>query len=156
MATGPQGVRRIAITDFFTGFFVTALAPNEILTEIRVPIPPRESGGAYCKLKRKVGDFATAAVAVQLSLRQGGDVCAAAGIALTNVGPTAIKASRAEEFLRGQRINDEVVKRTALLAAEESQPRADLRGSEEYKRDMVRVLTVRALNRALARARGGA
>lgn len=154
VATGPKGERKIPIANFFTGLFTTALDPNEILTEIRIPIPAPQSGGAYCKLERKVGDFATAAVAVQLTLREG-DVCERVGIGLTNVGPTPIKAKKAEEVLRGHKIDSEAIKRVAQLASEESQPRADLRGSEEYKRDLVRVLTIRALHRALERARGG-
>jgi aerobic carbon-monoxide dehydrogenase medium subunit len=152
---GPKGEREIPITNFFTSLFTTALDPNEILTEIRIPIPAPRSGGAYVKLERKVGDFATVAVAVQLTLRRESDVCERVGIGLTNVGPTPIKAKKAEEVLRGNKIDSEAIKRAAQLASEESQPRADLRGSEEYKRDLVRVLTTRALNRALERARGG-
>src|SRR5262249_36270012 len=91
VATGPHGQRTIPITNFFTGLFTTALAPGEILTEIRIPIPAPRSGGAYVKLERKVGDFATAAVAVQLTLQRAGDVCEQVGIGLTNVGPTPIK-----------------------------------------------------------------
>lgn len=154
VATGPTGERKIPIANFFTGLFTTALDPNEILTEIRIPIPAPQSGGAYCKLERKVGDFATAAVAVQLTLREG-DVCERVGIGLTNVGPIPIRAKKAEEVLRGNKIDSEAIKRVAQLASEESQPRADLRGSEAYKRDLVRVLTIRALHRALERARGG-
>ncbi len=100
VAAGPTGERRIPITSFFTGPFATALKPDEILVEIRVPIPPAHSGGAYLKLERKVGDFATAAVAVQLTLAASG-ACAQVGIGLTSVGLTAIKATRAEAALTG-------------------------------------------------------
>ena len=155
VATGPTGERRIPITSFFTGFFATALAPDEILTEIRVPIPPPRSGGAYVKLERKVGDFATAGVAAQLTLG-GDDVCEQVRIGLTNVGSIPIEARQAEEVLRGKRPEPEVIRQAAQLAAEASDPSADLRGSVEYKRDLVRVLTVRALNRALEQARRGA
>jgi len=155
VATGPTGERRIHITSFFTGFFATALAPDEILTEIRVPIPPPRSGGAYVKLERKVGDFATAGVAAQLTLG-GDDVCEQVRIGLTNVGSMPIEARQAEEVMRGKRPAPEVVRRAAQLAAEASDPSADLRGSVEYKRDLVRVLTIRALNRALDQARRGA
>jgi aerobic carbon-monoxide dehydrogenase medium subunit len=151
---GPQGERKIPITSFFTDLFTTALGSDEILTEIRIPIPPPGGGGAYFKLERKVGDFATAGVAAQLTMNKDG-ICERAGIGLTNVGLTPIKAKNAEEALRGQKIDDGSIKRAAQMAAQESQPTADLRGSEEYKRDLVRVLTIRALNRALERSRGG-
>jgi carbon-monoxide dehydrogenase medium subunit len=154
VATGPAGERRIPITSFFTGFFATALDPNEILTEIRIPIPPPQSGGAYVKLERKVGDFATAGVAAQLTLGRD-DVCDQVRIGLTNVGSIPIEALQAEEVMRGKKIEPEVVRRAAQLAAEASDPSTDLRGSVEYKRDLVRVLTVRALNRALEQARRG-
>jgi carbon-monoxide dehydrogenase medium subunit len=155
VATGPAGERRIPITSFFTGFFATALDPDEILTEIRVPVPPPRSGGAYAKLERKVGDFATAGVAAQLTLG-GDDVCVQVRIGLTNVSPMPMQARQAEEVVRGTRVDPEVVRRAAQLAAEASDPSPDLRGPAEYKRDLVRVLTVRALNRALEQARRGA
>jgi aerobic carbon-monoxide dehydrogenase medium subunit len=154
VAVGPTGERRIPIAAFFVGPFTTALRPDEILTEVRIPSPPARSGGAYVKLERKVGDFATAAVAAQITLSASG-TCAAAGIGLTNVGPTPIKARRAEEFLQGKRVNDETIRQAARLAAEESQPESDLRGPAEYKEDLVRVLTGRALKKALDRAGGG-
>ena len=93
MAVGGGGERRIPIASFFTGPFSTALQPDEILVEIRMPISPPRSGGAYVKIERKVGDFATAAVAVQLTLAADG-TCAQVGIGLTNVGPMPIKAER--------------------------------------------------------------
>jgi len=153
VVVGPQGERKIPVTGFFTDLFTTALNFDEILTEIRIPIPPPGSGGAYFKLERKVGDFATAGVAAQLTVGKD-DVCERVGIGLTNVGVTPVKAEKAEEALRGKKIDGESIKRAAQLAAQESAPTADLRGSEEYKRDLVRVLTVRALNRALERSRG--
>ena len=122
IATGPNGKRTIPIASFFVDAFQTALKPDEILTEIRVPMPKPRSGGAYVKLERKVGDFAIAGAAAQVTLEAGGNI-KEAGIGLTNVGLTAIKASK-----------------------------ADLRGPEEYKRAMVRVLTYRALKQAVARA----
>ena len=154
VAVGPKGQRKIAVASFFTGLFATALAPDEILTEIRIPAPPPRSGGAYLKMERKVGDFATAAVAAQVTL-DGGGVCQRVGIGLTNVGPTPIKAARAEGFLRGERPDAAAIKQAAQLAAEASQPVSNLRGPAEYKRDLVRVLTARALMRALQRAGGG-
>jgi aerobic carbon-monoxide dehydrogenase medium subunit len=153
-ATGPSGERRIPISAFFTGPFETALRPDELLTEVRVPAPALRSGGAYMKLERKVGDFATAAVAAQVTLAADG-TCAAVGIALTNVGLTPIKASQAEAALKGKRPDEAAIKQAAQLAADAAQPDADLRGSVEYKKDMVRVLTARALRKAIERAGGG-
>jgi carbon-monoxide dehydrogenase medium subunit len=154
LARGPKGERRIPITVFFTGPFATALRPDEILVEIRIPVPPPRSGGAYFKLERKVGDFATAAVAVQLALGAGG-TCEQVGIGLTNVGLTPIKAERAEAALRGKRADDGTIATVAQLAAEAAQPAEDLRGPVEYKKDLVRVLTARALRKALERAMSG-
>jgi carbon-monoxide dehydrogenase medium subunit len=151
VATGPRGERRIPVASFFTGPFETALRPDEILVEIQIPTPPPRSGGAYLKLERKVGDFATAGVAVQLALGAGG-ACERVGIGLTNVGLTPIKATAAEAALRGQRPDEAAIRRAAELAADASSPAEDLRGSVEYKRDLVRVLTARALRRALQRA----
>jgi len=151
VAAGRGGERRLPIESFFTGPFATALKADEILTEIRVPVPAAKSAGAYLKVERKVGDFATAAVAVQITL-DANDVCSRIGIGLTNVGLTPIKAGKAEGALRGQRLDDKAIKEAARLAADAAQPAADLRGPVEYKKDLVRVLTVRALHRALERA----
>jgi aerobic carbon-monoxide dehydrogenase medium subunit len=152
-AAGPKGTRTIPITDFFAGLFTTALRPDEILTEIRIPIPPARSGGAYLKVERKVGDFATAAVAVQITLGSG-NTCQRVGIGLTNVGATPIKATRAEKSLQGKAVDEKNIKEAARIAAEEAEPTEDLRGSVEYKRSLIRVLTARALRQALARAQG--
>ena len=150
VVVGPNGERTIPIDDFLVGLFTTALEPNEVLSEVRVPSPNGGSGGAYEKLERKVGDFATAAVAVQLTVRDG--TCDEVGIALTAVGPTNLRARAAEDSLRGGRFDEQRLRAAADLAAGEAEPAADLRGSEAYKRDMVRVLTLRALRRALERA----
>ena len=150
VAAGRGGERRLPIESFFTGPFATALKADEILTEIRVPVPAAKSAGAYLKVERKVGDFATAAVAVQITLAAN-DLCSRIGIGLTNVGLTPIKAGKAEGALRGQRLDDKAIKEAARLAADAAQPAADLRGPVEYKKDLVRVLTVRALHRALER-----
>ncbi|MEK7880221.1 MAG: FAD binding domain-containing protein [candidate division NC10 bacterium] len=151
VVVGKKGERRIPVASFFTGPFATALGADEILTEIMISIPPPRSGGAYLKLERKVGDFATAAVAAQVTIGADG-TCERAGIGLTNVGLMPIKAKRAEGFLQGKRPDQGVIKQAAQLAAEESQPTSDLRGPAEYKRDLVRVLTARALGKALERA----
>jgi carbon-monoxide dehydrogenase medium subunit len=153
VAAGPQGERVIPIADFFTGLFSTALAPDEILIEIRIPAPQARSGGAYVKLERKVGDYATAAVAAQIVLDPSG-VCAYAGLGLTAVGAMPIKATGAEAALRGQPLTDQAIRAAAQIAADESDPSADLRGPVEYKRAMVKELTKRALTKARERAGG--
>ena len=155
VATGPRGEREIAIGDFFQDAFQTALAHDEILSEIRVPAAKAGSGGAYLKLERKVGDYATAAVAVQVSLGKNGK-CESVGIGLTNVGLTPIKATKAEEALKGQEPSDANIQKAARLASEAAEPIADHRGSEEYKRSLVKTFTVRALRKAVERAKGGA
>jgi aerobic carbon-monoxide dehydrogenase medium subunit len=153
VAAGPSGTRTIPIDELFTGLFSTALAPDEILVEIRIPRPPPRSGGAYFKLERKVGDFATAAAAVQLTLAPGaGGEVTRAGIALTNAGPTPVRAAAAERFLAGKQPSGEVIAEAALLAAAAGSPSADRRGTVEYKQEMARVLTARALRRAVQRA----
>jgi carbon-monoxide dehydrogenase medium subunit len=151
VATGPSGARVIPIDDFFVSLFTTALAPNEIVTEIQIPIPPQKSGGAYFKLERKVGDFATAAVAAQVTL-DGNGVCQQAGIGLTNVGPTPIKATKAEAFLRGKKLDEGNLRQAAQMASDEAQPSSDLRGPAEYKKGLVKELAFRALSRAVERA----
>jgi carbon-monoxide dehydrogenase medium subunit len=151
IATGANGQRSIPIRDFFLSIFTTALEHDEILTEIRIPVPAARSGGAYLKLERKVGDFATAAVAAQVTLDAGG-VCAKVGIGLTNVGPAPVKAGKAEAFLRGKKLDAESIAQTAQLAMDESEPSSDLRGPAEYKKGLVKELTKRALTRAAERA----
>ena len=154
VAVGPKGERRVPIASFFTGPFETTLKPDEILVEVRIPVPPARSGGAYLKLERKVGDFATAAVAAQVTLGTNG-ACEYVGIGLTNVGLTPIKATRAEAALKGKAPDDAAITRAAELAAEVAEPSEDLRGSVEYKKDLVRILTARALRKAVERARIG-
>ena len=176
VATGPDGERTIGVDDFFRGLFMTALADGEILTEIRIPALGPRSGGAYLKLERKVGDYAVAGVAVQLGLDDGGKVTQA-GVGLTNLGMAPIRASGAEEVLTGARLvergglrgalskvrdaitrapdADEVIAAAAQAAADATDPVADRRGSVEYKTNMARVLTGRAIRKALARAAGG-
>ncbi len=155
VATGPGGPRVIPVSDFFVGPFEPALEHNEILTEVRIPQANGSSGGAYMKLERKVGDFATAAVAVQLKLAADG-TCESVGIGLTNVGLTPIRASEAEAVLRGKALTDAAIKEAAGLAAAAADPEPDYRGSVEYKKSLVKTLTVRALRLAAERARGGA
>ncbi len=153
VARGPKGERTIPIEQFFTGLFSTALAANEILTEIRIPTPPARSGGAYVKLERKVGDFATAAAAAQVTLGAKGEI-ARVGLGLTAAGPTPIKATAAEKFLTGKTPDEATLAETGRLAAQAAKPSVDRRGSVEYKREMARVMTVRALQAAIRRAGG--
>ena len=152
VANGPKGERVIPIDNFFVSLFTTALKPDEILTEIRVPVPPPRSAGAYLKLERKVGDFATAAVAVQVTLDENG-ACQKVGMGLTNVGATPVKARKAEDFLRGKKLDDDAIAQAAQLAADQAEPSADLRGPVEYKKGLVKELAKRALR--LTRERVG-
>jgi carbon-monoxide dehydrogenase medium subunit len=151
VATGTRGERIIPIEEFFLSLFSTALQPGEILTEIRIPVPPARSGGAYFKLERKVGDFATAAVAAQVTADANG-AAQNVGIALTNVGPTPIKAKKAEDFLRSKKLDEANMRQAAQLAADDAQPSSDLRGPAEYKKGLVKELAKRALSRAAERA----
>jgi len=147
------GERVIKAADFFKGPFETALKADEMVTEIRIPAQKSRAGGAYLKLERKVGDFATVAVAVQVELD--GDRIASAGIGLTAVGPTNIKATGAENALRGKAAGDEAFAEAGRLAAEAAQPKDDVRGSAAYKKDVVRVFVQRGLKTAVARAKEG-
>jgi carbon-monoxide dehydrogenase medium subunit len=149
--TGPKSSRTIPVAQFFTGIFTTALEPTEVLTEIRIPVPPAGSGGAYVKLERKVGDFATAGAAAFLVLK--GDVIERAGVGLTNLGPTPIKAADAEKHLVGKKPDEATFAEAGRLAAA-TNPSPDRRGAADYKREMARVLTVRALRKAAQRAGG--
>lgn len=149
---GSNGERVIPVADFFFSLFSTAVQANEVLTEVRIPIPPPGSGGAYVKLERKVSDFATAAAAAQVTLDSSGTVTAA-GIGVTNVGPRPLKAKRAEAFLLGKKLDDVTVTQAAQLTTEDSEPSSDLRGPAEYKHGLVKELTRRAL--ALAAKRAG-
>jgi aerobic carbon-monoxide dehydrogenase medium subunit len=151
VATGSRGERVIPIEEFFLSLFSTALQPDEILTEIRIPLARPHSGGAYFKLERKVGDFATAAVAAQVMLDSSGAV-QNVGIGLTNVGPTPIKVQKAENFLRGKKLDEANIGEAAQLAADDAQPSSDLRGPAEYKKALIKELAKRALARAGERA----
>jgi carbon-monoxide dehydrogenase medium subunit len=150
---GASGTRTIGIDDLFVGLFETSLKPGEILTEIRVPRPTKGSGGAYTKIERKVGDYAVAAVAVQLELD--GKAIKHVRIGLTNVSPVPMRAKAAEAALTGKHATDDVLEAAGKAAAAACDPSADLRGQVDYKRDMVRVLTKRTVLRAVERALGG-
>ena len=153
IADGPNGTREIKIDNFFPDFFTTALSEDEILTEIRIPSPPSASGGAYLKIERKVGDYAAAAVACQLNIDSSGAI-ENIGLGLTNVGSTPIRASSAEELLKGKKHDENMLAEAGRLAAADSEPMEDLRGSAEYKRALVNELTQRAIKLSLQRAEG--
>jgi aerobic carbon-monoxide dehydrogenase medium subunit len=151
IATGAEGTREIPIDEFFFGFYTTALQHGEILTEIQIPVPPSGTGSAYHKLERKVGDYATAGVAVQITIGDDG-IVKAAGIGLTNVNPTPLRAVRSEQALIGKPLTEHSIAEAAQYASEDCNPSADLRGSEEYKRAMVAVLVKRMIHEAANRA----
>lgn len=154
VASSQDGERTIPADDFFFGPFTTSLDPGELFVEARVPRPVGRSGGAYEKMERKVGDFATVAVAARLELDADG-TCTSAGLGLTAVGPANLRPEDAEAALEGSPLDDESLQEAGEAAAEASSPTSDNRGSAEYKRDMVRVLTKRAVRRAAERARKG-
>jgi carbon-monoxide dehydrogenase medium subunit len=153
VAHGPNGARTIAIDEFFVGLFECALTADEILTEIRIPAPSAGSGGAYLKIERKVGDYAMSAVAVQLQME--GETVSSARIGLTNVSPTPMRATDAEQSIIGSAGSADALEAAGKAAAAACDPSADLRGSVEYKRDLTRVLTKRAVAKAIDRAKGG-
>lgn len=148
--TGPKGERVVKADGFFEGLYTTLLQPDEILTQIRIPIPAAGTGAAYCKLKRKTGDYATAAAAATLRLQ--GGVVAAASIALTNVAPTVLKARAAEAALVGKPFGEATVAEAARQAMAICDPATDQRGDAEYKRAMAGEMTRRALHTAHQRA----
>ncbi|HET7026226.1 MAG TPA: xanthine dehydrogenase family protein subunit M [Candidatus Limnocylindrales bacterium] len=151
---GPTGRRSVAVDDFFVGLFETALAADEVVVELRIPAPSRRSGGAYVKFERQVGDFGMAGAAVVVSLDEASCV-AEARIALTNAGPTPIRATAAEALLAGRSVDDDLVRATGEAARQDIEPWADLRGGSEFKRRLAGVAVERALRTAVARARGG-
>jgi aerobic carbon-monoxide dehydrogenase medium subunit len=149
----PGQRREISLEDFFQGPFTTALEPNEIITEVRVPDPGPKAAGTYLKLERRVGDYATAGVAVHVSFSNG--AVNRAGIALTGVAPTNIRAIAAEQALAGAELDDDSVAEAGRLAADAAQPHSDVRGSADYKRNVVRVFTERGLRAVAQKAQEG-
>jgi aerobic carbon-monoxide dehydrogenase medium subunit len=148
--TGERGERVVPADGFFLGTYMTLLEPGEILTEIRIPLPAAGTGYCYAKLKRKTGDFATAAAAV--TLRMSGGTVADGRIALTNVAQTAFRATAAEQSLRGKPLDELAIAEAARLAMAVCEPVADLRGDVEYKTAMAGEMTRRALATAYSRA----
>ena len=147
---GSTGERVVPADGFFTGSYATLLKPGEIMTEIRIPVPAPNTGYCYAKLKRKVGDFATAAAAV--TLRMKGETVQEVAIALTNVGACVLRARAAEDSLRGKAMNDASIAEAARLAMSICDPAVDQRGDAEYKTAMAGEMTQRALRTARSRA----
>jgi carbon-monoxide dehydrogenase medium subunit len=150
VAEGPTGDTIIGIDDFFLGLFETSLAKDQILKEIRIPKPGAGSGGAYLKIERKVGDYAVVGVAIQVTVENG--TVSAARIGLTNVAGAPMRAQGAEAALIGNAPTKDILEKAGQAAAAECEPWSDLRGSEEYKRDLVRIVTKRAIRKAVERA----
>jgi aerobic carbon-monoxide dehydrogenase medium subunit len=148
VARSSSGERRIPMTEFLDGPFTSVLQPDEIAVEVRVTAPTNGDTGTYLKLERKVGDFATVGVAVALSMNA--DTVERAGIGLTGVGATNIKATAAEQSLIGRQLTDEAIDEAAQLAADACDPQSDIRGTADYKRQVVRVYVARALQEARA------
>ena len=147
---GKNGDRTVAIDEFLVDSFTTAVADGEIALEMRVAAPGERTAGSYQKIERKVGDFATAAAAVQVSLKPDGTI-EQAGIALSAAGPCAVRVSEAEQLLTGQRPSADAIGAAADAASRKSEPQADLRGSVEYKKHLAGVLVARGLRRAFER-----
>lgn len=145
VAQGPSGRRSIPVADLARGPFETVLANNEIGVEAVIPAPQGKPMGGYLKLERRVGDFATAAVAVSLDMN--GATVARAGIGLTGVGTTTVNATEAADILVGSPLNETRIAEAADLAAAIAQPHSDHRGTAQYKKHIVRTFVVRLLNR---------
>jgi carbon-monoxide dehydrogenase medium subunit len=148
---GPKGERRVPLSDFFTGVRKTVVGPDELLVEIFVPAPGPHSGGCYIRhTPRRELDIAVVGVSSQVTIANG--VCAKARIALAAVAPTPVRATAAEAALEGKPLTPELIERAADLAGQSAKPISDQRGSAEFRRHLVRVLTRRTLTTALARA----
>lgn len=148
VATSPSGERVIPISEFVVDFFTNSLEPGEMVTAVRVPRADARTGGAYLKLERKVGDYATVGVATHLRLDENGTI-AEAGIGLTSVGPHNIKAADAEQALVGETPGPELLATAARMTADASDPASDIRGPAEYKKAVVEAYTRRGLEACL-------
>ena len=147
---GKSGARSVGIDEFLVDSFTTAVGEGEIALAVRFPVPDERTAGSYQKVERKVGDYATAAAAVQLSLNADGTI-REAGIALSAAGPCAVRVDEAERALKGQKPSAAVIAAAADAATRCSAPQADLRGSIPYKKNLAGVLVARGLRQALTR-----
>ncbi len=153
LCSGAEGERSVRLEEFFTDAYTTVLGREELLREIVVKKPPKNSGGAYVAFKRSAPVYATASAAVQIML-DAKDACKDARIVLGCVGLTAIRAKEAESELHGKKIDERTIARAAEAAREAAEPQSDMRGSAEYKRALVAALVKRAIGIAVRRARG--
>jgi len=151
--TGLQGERSIKLEEFIKDAYTTILAHDELVHEIIVKKPPRNTGGAYLAFKRSAPVYATASAAVQLTL-DGKDICKEIRVVLGCVGLTAIRAKSTEGELRGKKVDGKTIQRAAEAAREAAEPQSDMRGSADYKRTLVMALVKRAIAIAVRRARG--
>jgi carbon-monoxide dehydrogenase medium subunit len=151
VCTGQSGERTIPAREFFLDTFTTAIEPTEVLTQIRLPRRPKSSGGAYDKLERKVGDFATVGVAVMIRLDTDG-IIKGAGIGVTGVAGSPFAATDGEAVLLGNAPSDALFRQAGAAVAAQSSPGSDVRGPVEYKRAMAAEMTLRALRTAVQRA----
>ncbi|MCW5661257.1 MAG: xanthine dehydrogenase family protein subunit M [Burkholderiaceae bacterium] len=149
--TGPKGERVVKADGYFVGLYETRAAPDEILTQIRIPVPAAGTGWSYTKLKRKTGDFATAAAAVLLQMK--GSTVARVSIALTNAGPTPLKCNQAEGYLAGKPLDDASLAEAVRLVTAACSPGVCLRGDADYKTAMAGEMARRALLSARSRAK---
>jgi carbon-monoxide dehydrogenase medium subunit len=147
---GKAGDRTVPIDQFLVDSYTTAVADGEMALSVRFPVPDDRTAGSYQKVERKVGDFATAAAAVQVSLNPDGTV-RQVGVALSAAGPCAVRVAEAERLLTGQKPSAEAIRAAADAASRQSDPQGDLRGSVEYKKHLAGVLVARGLRHALAR-----
>jgi aerobic carbon-monoxide dehydrogenase medium subunit len=147
---GKNGLREVPIDEFLVDSYTTAVEEGEMALELKIPIPDAHTQGSYQKIERKVGDYATCAAAVQISLNTDGTI-RQAGIAITAAGPIAMRVAAAEAMLVGQKPTLELIKAAAAEAPKIATPNADQRGSAEYKKDMTRVLVGRGIREALQR-----
>jgi len=149
---GPSGKREIKARVFYQSAFVTALKAGEVLTEVSFAAPPAGQGWAYQKVKRKIGDYAVAAAAVLLTME--GGTCRSAAIALTNVGDTPLFAEAASKALVGSKVGADSIGSAVAAARGITRPASDMRGPAEYRTHVAGVVVRRAIERALARAKG--
>jgi len=155
IAASKKGTRPIKSDEFFKDYFTTALLPSEIIQEVRIPIPPTGSGAAYLKLTKGHNDFAIVAVATQLTV-DNDLICKSASVVLGGVASTPIHSKETEAHLKGRKLDDQVIDESAEKASQSLAPPSDIRASSEYRLEMVRALTKRAIGQAARRTRGGA
>jgi len=145
---GPRGSRTLALESFFTGPGRTVVQPDELMTEITLPPPPPRTGKAYIKHgRRKAMELATVGVAVSVTLQE--NRFKEVAIVLGAVAPTPLRALKAEAILRSQKVSEDLMEKAAIAAMSESKPISNVRASADYRREMVAVLTRRALQQAL-------